>query len=725
MPGLKIKKRILSLIFIFSALFLALGIRTAWIQFVNGSELKISAMEQQTRDKTINSKRGIIYDRNSQVLAQSASVETVTVTPSEIAANENPDEVAKKLAPILGMDEAEIKKIITKKSSYEIIKRKVEPNEADEIRKLGFSGIHLTEDTKRYYPYSNLASHVIGFVGMDNQGLDGIEMVFDNYLKGVPGRVISAQNAVGTDMPYTYEKYVDAQNGVNVVLTIDKVIQHFAEKGLEEAIDKYQVENGAACIIMNAKTGEILAMATKPDYNLNDPFTLNNQAVLDEINTFTGDERTKKLSEARQKMWRNKAVVDAYEPGSTFKSFVAAMALEENVVGLNDPFVCNGAFSIGGHSIRCWKAGGHGAVTFKQGVQGSCNPVFIAVGQRVGNTAFKKYYKAFGFTQTTGFELPGEAKGVFYNDNEFNEVELATSSFGQGPIVTPLQIVTALTAITNNGLMVKPRIVKALTDDDGNVVKSYGTETIRQVISKETAQTVREVLESVVSNGTSSNAYIKGYRVAGKTGTSEKLPRGNGRYIASFLGFAPANDPEIIGLVILDEPMGGVYFGGQIAAPTFGMIFEDVLKYLNIDTQYTQEELATLEIDVPNVVGLTIGEAKSAFAGSKLNYRIVGDGDTILSQVPIGGSSLQAGSTVLLYSEDESKSITTVPNVVGMGVVESNAAITNAGLNIRIVNNSSKVREGEAFVNLQNPPAGTEVQKGSVVSVEFVFTDVH
>ncbi len=725
MPGLKIKKRILTLIFFFVFLFILLAGRTAWIQFVNGKDLKISAMEQQTRDKTINSKRGVIYDRNSQVLAQSASVETVTVTPSEIAAKGNADEVAAGLAKVLGMDAAEVKNIITKNSNYEIVKRKVESEQADEIRKLGFTGVHLTEDSKRYYPYSNLASHVIGFVGMDNQGLDGIEMVFDNYLKGVPGRVISAQNAVGTDMPYQYEKYVDAENGVNVVLTIDRVIQHFAEKGLEEAIDKYQVENGAACIIMNAKTGEILAMATKPDYNLNDPFTLNNQAIIDEINTFTGDERTAKLTEARQKMWRNKAVVDAYEPGSTFKSFVTAMALEENVVTLNDPFVCNGSYTVAGESINCWKGGGHGAVTFQQGVQGSCNPVFMAVGQRIGPTAFKKYYKAFGFTQATGFELPGEAKGVFYADGAFNEVELATSSFGQGPIVTPLQVVTALTAITNDGVMVKPRIVKELTDDEGNIVKSYATENIRQVISKETAQTVRDVLETVVSNGTSSNAYIKGYRVAGKTGTSEKIPRGNGKYVASFLGFAPANDPEIIGLVILDEPMGGVYFGGQIAAPTFGMIFEDVLKYLNIDTQYTEEELSTLEIDVPNVVGLTIDEAKNAFSGSGLNYRIVGEGETVLSQVPIGGSSLQQDSTVLLYSEEESKSVVTVPNVVGMGVVESNAAITNAGLNIRIVNNSSKVKEGEAFVNLQNPPAGTEVQKGSVVSVEFVFTDVH
>lgn len=730
------KKRIFA-VFAFVVLALvALAGRCFWIQFVDGPSLQIRAIEQQTKDKTINSKRGIIYDRNGKILAQSASVELVSVNPQEIKKAENADFVADTLSSILELDRDAVFEKLHKNSSYEIIKRRVEKTEADAIR--GYmsytnesgdtvnmmKGVYLSEDTKRYYPYGSLAAHVIGFVGTDNQGLSGVELSFDNYLKGLPGRVVTAKNAIGTDMPYQYEKYINPENGANLVLTIDETIQHFVEKHLEQAVADYKVQNGAACIIMNCKTGEILAMATYPSYDLNAPFTLNNAEIQAEVDSLSGDEKTTRYNEAIQQMWRNKAVVDTYEPGSTFKGITTAMALEENVVSINDMFNCSGHLQVGPHSIGCWKHGGHGTQTFVQGVENSCNPVFMTVGARVGTQNFYKYYKAFGFAEKTGFDLPGEAVCAFHTMENFNEVELATSSFGQSFQITPLQLVTAYSAITNDGTMVRPRIAKALVDDDGNVIKTFETEYIRKVISAETAATTRQILESVVTNGTSKNAYIPGFRVAGKTGTSEKLPRGNGKYIASFLGFAPANDPEIVGLLILDEPMGDTYMGGQIAAPTFKLIFDDVLRYMGVEPQYTTDEIETMDLPVPNVVGLPVADVSNAFANSGLKYQIVGNGEAIISQIPNGGTALPSGSTVVLYTREADESDVVVPDVVGCSVTETNRRITNSGLNIRI-SGDAEVKDGEAVAATQSPPPGTLVPKGTVVTVEFKYINVH
>ena len=721
---LTLGKRSVFILFAFCATFFALVLRIGWVQFVDGSSLQQKAVEQQTKDKVISSKRGTIYDRNMKALAQSASVDTVCATPREIAEGKNTDKVASELAQILDMEKEDVLKIITKKSSYEILKRKIDPEQSQKIRELNYKGIYLTEDSKRYYPYGNFASHVIGFVGSDNQGLNGIEMVYDKYLKGEPGRIITAKNALGSDMPYKYEKYINAQNGVNVVLTIDEVIQHFAEKELEAAVEKYNVKNGAACIVMNAKTGEIYAMATKPDYDLNSPFTLNNQADIDTMNSLSGDEKTKFFNEACNKMWRNKAVCDTYEPGSTFKTFVTAMAIEENVVKDNDTFNCPGYHKVGKHTIRCHKVSGHGTETFVEGVRNSCNPVFMMVGARVGTANFKKYYNRFGFSETTGFELPGEAKGVFFSDERFNETELATSSFGQGFNITPLQLVTALTAITNDGKMVRPRIVKELTDDTGKVIKSFEPEIIRDVISADTAKKVREILESVVSEGTAKNAYIRGMRVAGKTGTSEKIPRGSRKYIASFLGFAPANNPEIIGLVVLDEPPAdGLYMGGQIAAPTFQKIFDATLRYLNIDPQYTADELTQAETTVPNVEGLSVKDAEIKFDGAGLYYKIVGNGDSIISQTPKGGVIVQTESTVMLYTEESAANEVEVPSVVGKSIAEANRILTNAKLNVKITGLAES--GGETYVGSQSPEAGEKVSSGTVVTVEALYKNVH
>ncbi len=702
---------------------LVLILRLANWQFVRGSEMQTSAIEQQTMDSVVTSKRGIIYDRNGKVLAQSVSVQTVTASPAEVKKSKKAAKTAKKLAELLNMDADEIEKKITKNSMYEIVARKIDNSTAEKIRKAGLKGIYLIEDSKRTYPYGSLASHVVGFVGTDNQGLAGTEMVYDKYLKGMPGRMISAKSASGTEMPYKYEKYINPENGSNLVLTIDEVIQHFVEEELKQAVADYDVENGAACIIMNAKNGEILAMATQPDFDLNQPFELT-EDMQKQLEGLSGDERKTEYNKLLNKLWRNKAVVDGYEPGSTFKPFTGAMALEENLVGQNEHFLCTGAVHVGGHTIHCWKTAGHGSLTFREGFENSCNPVFMALGARVGAKNFYKYFKKFGFTETTGFDLPGEASGTFHSMDRFNDAEIATSSFGQSFIVTPLQLITAYTAITNGGTMVRPHVAKELVDDDGNVIKSFDTQVIRQAISKETADTIRDILEGVVSNGTAKNAYIKGFRLGGKTGTSEKTPRGSGKYIASFVGFAPANDPEIIGLVMLDEPMGGSYMGGQIAAPTFKKIFDEVLRYMGVEPQYTEEEAQTLDKTVPNVVGLEKSAIPKAFAESGLKYNIIGSGKAVVSQVPKGGATLPEGSTVALYTEEDSQTEVTVPNVRSYTATDANILLTNAGLNMK-VSGATDTGQGAAVVGSQSPEAGSRVKRGSVVTVEFKFANVH
>lgn len=697
--------------------------RLGYWQFVKGEQLRSEAAQQQTMDSIVTSKRGIIYDRNGKILAQSVSVQTVTASPAEVRKSKKAKETAEKLAKILDMDADELEEKITKKTSYEIIKRKVDNEQAEKIRKADLDGIHLVEDSKRTYPYGSLASHVIGFVGTDNQGLAGTEMVYDKYLKGMPGRMISTKSAAGTEMPYKYEKYINPENGANLVLTIDEVIQHFAEEELKQAVADYDVQNGAACIIMNAKTGEILAMATQPDFDLNKPFELS-EDMQEELKELTGKKKDKKYNELLNKLWRNKAVVDGYEPGSTFKPFTAAMALEENLVSQSEHFNCTGGLHVSDWYIKCWKTGGHGALTFAEGFENSCNPVFMTLGSRVGTTKFFQYFKKFGFTEETGFDLPGEASGSFHNMSQFNDVELATSSFGQSFTVTPLQLITAYTAITNGGRMVRPHIAKELVDDDGNVLKTFDTEVIRQAISKETADTIRDILEGVVTHGTSKNAYIKGFRLAGKTGTSEKLPRNSGKYIASFVGFAPANDPEIIGLIMLDEPMGGNYMGGQIAAPTFKKIFDQVLRYMDVEPQYTEEDMNSNNKTVPNVVGLKRDEVVKVFGESGLRYNIIGNGEKVLSQIPSGGTELAEGSTVALYTEKDKTATVIVPDVLGRTATDANIILTNAGLNMKVFG-AEDTGQGTAVVSTQTPAAGTEVDRGTAVSVEFSFSNVH
>ncbi len=710
----------------FAAILTLLGVRLVFLQVIDGSELEQKAVEQQTRDSLVASHRGAIYDRNKKKLAQSSTAQTVTANPNEIRkAKKDPLEIAAKLAPILEMDVNDLATMLGKETNHVTVKRRVEDDIAASVRELELTGVYLQEDAKRYYPYGNFASHILGFVGFDNQGLGGIEMVYENELKGKPGRIIALKNALDTDMPFKEEKHIDPENGTNVVLTIDEVIQHFTEKHLEAAYYEEKVQAGACAIVTDVKTGEVLAMATKSDFDLNSPFTLP-EATENRLQAITNDEeRTQERSVALEKMWRNKAVVDSYEPGSCFKIITGCMALEEGLITPESPFFCSGSKVVEDHTINCSHHDGHGAQTFADAVKNSCNPAFIDVGLLVGKQKFKEYYKAFGFMDPTGFDLPGEASGIFYSDANYNTVELATASFGQGPVVTPLQLVAAVGAVANGGNLMKPFLVKELIDDDGNVVKKTEPTVVRQVISQKTSEQMCAMLENTVANGTGQNAYIKGYRVAGKTGTSEKVPRGNGKYISSFIAFAPANDPKIACLVVLDEPSNGQYYGGAIAAPVVGKILEDTLRYMGVEPQYTEEEKQTLEVFVPDVKGLSVENAAKNLKSENLNYRIVGEGATILSQMPKTGSSLPMNSVVILYTEENMTNAVTVPDVTNLSLSEAQDVLAGCRLNMNVTGAGATGNSSNLTVaNSQYPLPGETVEEGAIIEVEFRYLDV-
>ncbi|MBQ3181954.1 MAG: PASTA domain-containing protein [Clostridia bacterium] len=731
-PKTSLRKRASYVFIAFFVLFCILAVYILKINIIDGEMLRTGAIEQQTRDYQVSSARGTIYDRNGKALAVSSSAETISVNPKEIAAAKySIDELAQKLSEILTLDFETVKTKLTKEALDVEIKAKVEPEVADQVRALGLTGIYFKEDTKRYYPFGSFASHVLGYVGKDNQGLGGIEMVYDDELSGVPGRVVTLKNAHGTDMPFQEERHIDSENGLNVVLTIDETIQHFAEKHLEGVYNDADAKEGAACIVMDVKTGEILAMATMPNFDLNSPNEITDADTLKYLEAIKGDENytdddyNKAVAAARNKMWRNKAVVDSYEPGSCFKIITMSMALEEGVVTPEDHFFCSGKKVVEDREIHCAERSGHGAQTFRDGVKNSCNPVFIEVGQRVGIDVFKRYYEAFGFRDKTGFDLPGEASGVFYTDEMFNIVELATASFGQGPKITPLQLISAVSAVANGGTLMKPHLVRQFTDENGTIVKTVEPTVVRQVVSKETSKTVCDLLENAVTNGSGQNAYIKGYRVAGKTGTSEKLPRGSHKYTASFVGFAPANDPKVACLVVVDEPVGGSYYGGQVAAPAVGRILEDTLNYLGVEPQYTEEEKTTIDVGVPEVSDLEIAAAKKKLSDMGLKYTVVGSGGKVIRQMPLSGAIVNSGSVVVLYTENVGDNVVTVPDVLGKSLTQVKSKLSASGLNLSIVGAGATGSSSERTVAAtQTPQAGEQVPQGSVVKVEFRFKDV-
>jgi len=706
------------------------------IQLIDYKKYQSMAIEQQTRDTVITPKRGVIYDRNMKEIAVSATAETVFISPAEMETEEDARTVAKILSETLELEYDDVlKKTENKKSYYQVIKKKIDIEAAtklrEQIKEHGVKGIHLAEDTKRYYPYGSFASQVIGFCGDDNTGLFGIEMKYENVLKGMPGRVIAAKNARGTDMSFQYEEYHDAQNGQNLVLTIDETIQQVLENHLRTAVIDGKIENRGAGIVYNIKTGEILAMATYGDFDLNAPFEITDPEAIKRIEEASEDERKTVRSNELQASWRNKFISDAYEPGSVFKILTVAMGYEEGVVNENSSFNCPGGLRVADRTIHCWKREGHGNVSLSQALEKSCNCALMNIAARIGNEKFYNYCEGFGLLDKTGVDLIGEASGYFFNEKDFknpkNKVSLAVASFGQTFKVTPMQIVCAVGAVVNDGKLMKPHLVKEIVDDNGIVIKKNEAEIVRQIISEKTSDFINASIEETVATGTGKNARVSGYRIGGKTGTSEKVDEYTAeegkKYIASFFGVAPMEDPEIAILVMLDTPRGIYLEGSQLAAPVAGKVFGEILPYLGFEPTYTADELVGAEVTMPNLIGGT-GEGVNKLLSTNRNYssftiKTVGDGKVCTDQLPAEGSKIPKNSTIVVYmgGKAEGEQVE-MPNVIGMTPESANKVLTNAGLYMK-ANGAVSERSSAVGATKQQYPEGTKLNKGTVVSVEF------
>ena len=706
------------------------------IMIINGEKYQNDASEQQLYDSLVTAPRGDIYDRNMQTLATSSPAWTVYITPNGIRSikkAEDAEKVKKKIAEglseILEMDYDTVYDYTGKKSYYVIVKKKIEKTAADKVRQFILDNkdlelsqyIGLDSTTKRYYPNGNLASVVLGFVGSDDQGLSGLESYYDNELTGTAGRVVAAKNAAGTNMPFSYEKVENAVKGGSLVLTLDNYVQYTADKYLEAAIEENQIAERGAAVVMNVNTGAILAMSVKGDFDPNAPFTLSaaDQKKFDETE---GDEEKKKVqSELLNRQWRNKAVSDTYEPGSVFKAVTAAIALEENLVNKNSSFFCNGHATVAGQSYHCHKTTGHGSQNLMQAIANSCNPAFITIGQLVGVNTFSKYFKAFGFTEKTGIDLPGEASSTYHKEEKMGPVELASSSFGQTFNVTPMQLICAISATVNGGYLVQPHMVEKILDENNKVKKTVASSTKRQVISESTSATMRELLNFVSENG-AKNSLVAGYNIGAKTGTSQKVSKilqtGDKRlYIGSCATVAPIEKPEIAVFVMLDEPKGEKYYGGAISAPVNSKIMADILPYLGFEPSYTEEQLQKLAITVPDTVGSAIADAKGKITTQKLEYKVVGNGEKVVRQLPVAGSKVISGGVVILYTEDGAEvTKATVPNFKGLSATEVNAAAARAGVNVEFSGNTST---GGLKAYKQSVEAGKEVDAGTVITVYF------
>jgi stage V sporulation protein D (sporulation-specific penicillin-binding protein) len=659
--------------------------RLFFIQVVKGEEYQKMALPQWTLDVSLNGKRGYIFDRNGKVLAENISVNKISVIPKEIPDSKR-EVVAETLAKVLGLDEKKILEKISNKNLQEVlIAKQVEDEKAKSLLKINMDGVIISEDMKRFYPEGSLASHVLGFTGIDNQGLDGVELVFDNFLRGIPGKFTMPMDAIGRKVEEGEEEYFEPFPGYNVVLTIDETIQHFTEKALNQAMVHSKPSKGISAIVMDPKTGEILALANRPNFDPNNPF--------------------EGPQEEWYRRWRNKAISDSYEPGSVFKTITAAAALEEKVVSLHEQFYCPGYTTVAGHRINCWAI--HGSEDFIKGVQNSCNVVFVTVGQRLGVEKLYKYIRDFGFGRPTGILLPGEASGLVMPEERVGPVELATNSFGQGIAVTPLQMITAVAAIANGGKLMQPQIVKAIVDSKGKIVKEFKPKVVRRVISEETSATMRDILKSVVAEGTGKAGYIEGFDVGGKTGTTEKyMP---GKYVASFVGFAPTDDPRVIVLVVIDEPNNPeTHFGSQLAAPVVKSILYDTLNYLEVQPR----GIPTPEmVVVPEVRKMKLFEAEKIILESKLDFILQGNGDSVVEQMPKPGALVKENTKIVLYLSETPNEEIVVPDLKGKSVKEATEILNSLGLKIKI--------KGTGFAVSQKPEKGTLVKKGEIVEVEF------
>ena len=730
-PGGRVRLVMLML----GAAMTVLIVRLFYLQVVQADMWKEKASSQQMYSTSITATRGNIYDRNMKTLARSVTVWTVFISPAEMK-EEQRELVASGLSEILDVDYDMVYEKSLKTWRYnETIKKKVDNDTADEvtafIQENDIKGIYLTEESMRYYPYGNLASTVLGFTGSDGSGAYGLEAYYNKALSGTDGVIASVRNAKGTAMPFSEQQIYDAEDGQSLVLTIDETVQHYLEKHLENAVQEHEVQNRAVGIVMDVKTGEILAMSTKPDFDPNEPSaiydTTTAEALAEQLEEAGGDEEKldayyEALGEAQLAQWRNKAISDPYEPGSVFKLITASAALETGTVTGSTPFYCPGYIEVAGNRIACWKAGGHGNLDFVGAIKGSCNPAFIMTGQALGAELFMEYLDKFGLYDVTGVDLPGEATSIMHSRETMlneNMASLSSASFGQTFKVTALELMTAVNATVNGGYLMQPYVVSQVLDSDGNVISSTEPVVVRQVISEETSALVASYAEQVVSGegGSGARAAVPGYRIGGKTGTSQKLDQEGDETILSFYGFAPADDPEIAVLVMLDEPQKNNQYGSVIAAPVVGNILADILPYLGFEPSYTEEELSSADMATPYLINYGLQEAQSTLVQAGLEYRVVGSGTTVVGQTPGAAMPIPGGGTVVLYTEEGEKTTASVPYVIGKTGNEANRLILNAGFNIKIEGESLE-HEGCVAV-AQSIEAGENAEIGTVITVTF------
>ena len=704
--------------------FLILVIKLFSLQILRHDELEAKALDQQTRSTEVAATRGTIYDRNGNIMAISATAETVFLSPLEmdraLSDKDNPvawtkDSVAQKLSEILEINkEGILKKMERTDSQYEVLKLRVEEDVADQIRTFindeGVVGVYMVTDAKRYYPYATLASQIIGFVGTDNYGLYGLEARYNDVLDGETGLVVSTKDPTGSDMLYGYEQYYKAQNGSDIVLTLDATVQYYVEKALSEMVTSTEAQ-GATGIVMDVETGAVLAMASSPTYDLNDPSAVYESRLASLVKDGQLD-----LADAQLRQWRNRAINDTYEPGSTFKVLTLAAALEEGVIDENTTFDCTGSIHVLDATIHCSNRAGHGHQTLEQTAGNSCNPAFITYGLRLGTEKFYRYMKDFSLVNGSGIDLEGEALGIFAPQETASELDLACYAFGQNFNTTPVALISAQAACINGGYLHTPYVVERVVDSEGNVLSSHDSTPVRQVVSEETSALVRQCLEYVVSSGTGRNGQVHGYRIGGKTGTADK---GNtGEVVLSFMCFAPADDPKYIMLLTLDSPTGEGRGGGGTVAPYASRIMGEILPYLGVEPSYSAEELLGSDTTVNYVIGMTVADAEEKLKSKGFSVKIVGDGDTVTDQTPEGGTVIPGKSRVILYAGSEKPdTLCTVPSLVGLSPSEANMAVSSAGLLLRFTGTTDSGSGSVRVIN-QSEAAGAQVEAGTVISVQ-------
>ncbi len=621
--------------------------RLGYLMIFKSEDYAERAQALHERERSIKAKRGSIYDANGTLLATNKPVCTISVIHAQIT---DPDRVVEVLSGLLGLSEEKVRKRVEKVSSIERIKSNVDKEIADKIREYDLNGVMVDEDYKRYYPYGSLASKVIGFTGSDNQGIIGLEVKYDKYLKGIDGTILTLTTAYGVEIENAAESRIEPQAGNDLYTSLDVNIQKYAEQAAEKVMES-KIANNVKFIIMNPQNGEIYAMVNAPEFDLNDPYTLIDEIAKDYAGQTLSSE---KMNELLNGMWRNACISDTYEPGSTFKIVTATAALEEGVVKLSDTFFCPGYKRVEDRLIRCHKVGGHGSQTFVDGIKNSCNPVFMELGARVGAEKMYTYYKRLGLFKKTGIDLPGEANSIMHKIENIGAVELATMSFGQSFQITPLQLMVASSAVVNGGTLVTPHLGTRIKSADGTYIRALDYDTTEQVVSKETSDTMKELLEAVVAEGTGKRAYLPGFRIGGKTATSEKLPRSSNKYISSFIGFAPADNPQVMALVLIDEPTG-IYYGGTVAAPVISELFDNILPYMGIEEKYTEAEIEQYNIgkfDMPDFTGKTREEAKKMIKLYEFGEVFSsGEGEQVTVQFPLPGENIDKGSDIVLYYE--------------------------------------------------------------------------